>query len=193
MTPGQNDAACRRPRRYTSSNMRTATGLGMGLLAMLLSTGGPARADAPSGSAPSLPSSRLVTMHARGTFEVQITPMPVDGYTDAATLGRMTIDKQFSGDLAGTGKGQMLTGMGQVKGSAAYSAIERFTGTVAGKQGTFVMQHTGVVTRGAQSLLIAIVPDSGTGELAGIGGTLAITITGKQHAYDLEYTLPASP
>ncbi len=132
-------------------------------------------------------------MHARGTFEVQLTPMPADGYTDAATLGRMTIDKQFTGDLVGTGQGQMLTGMGQVKGSAAYSAIERFTGTVAGRRGSFVMQHTGVVARGAQSLVITVVPDSGTDELAGIAGILVITVTGKQHGYDLEYTLPGGP
>ena len=135
----------------------------------------------------------LATMHARGTFEVQITPLPVDAYTDAATLGRMTIDKQFSGDIVGTGKGQMLTGMGTVKGSAAYSAIEKFTGTVAGRKGSFVMQHTGIMTRGAQSLVITIVPDSGTDELAGITGTLMIIIEGKQHSYDLEYTLPAAP
>jgi Protein of unknown function (DUF3224) len=132
-------------------------------------------------------------MNARGTFEVQIAPMPVDAYTDAATLGRMTIDKQFSGDMVGTGKGQMLTGMGNAKGSAAYSAIERFTGTVAGKRGSFVMQHTGVMTRGAQSLLITIVPDSGSDELAGITGTLKIIIEGKQHSYEFEYALPAAP
>ena len=128
-------------------------------------------------------------MHARGTFEVRITPLPVDDYTDATSLGRMTIDKQFSGDMTGIGKGQMLTGMSGVKGSAAYSAIERFIGTVAGKHGTFVMQHTGIMTRGAQSLLITIVPDSGTEELTGISGTLAIIIEGKQHSYDLEYTI----
>ncbi len=138
-------------------------------------------------------SMELATMHARGTFEVQISPLPVDAYTDAATLGRMTIDKQFSGDIVGTGKGQMLTGMGTVKGSAAYSAIEKFTGTVAGKKGSFVMQHTGIVTRGVQSLVITIVPDSGTDELTGISGTLMIIIEGKQHSYDLEYTLPAAP
>ncbi len=132
-------------------------------------------------------------VHARGTFEVQITPLPGDAYTDAATLGRMTIDKQFSGDLVGTGKGQMLTGMGSVKGSAAYSAIERVTGTLAGKSGSFVLQHTGVMTRGAQSLVITIVPDSGTDELTGISGTLAIIIDGKKHSYDLEYTLPPAP
>ena len=130
-------------------------------------------------------------MHARGTFEVKITPLPVDDYTDATSLGRMTIDKQFSGDMIGTGKGQMLTGMGGVKGSAAYSAIERFSGTVAGKHGTFVMQHTGIMTRGAQSLVITIVPDSGTDELTGISGTIAIIIEGKQHSYDLEYTIAA--
>jgi hypothetical protein len=132
-------------------------------------------------------------VHARGTFEVQIAPLPVDAYTDAATLGRMTIDKQFSGDLVGTGKGQMLTGMGSVKGSAAYSAIERVTGTLAGKRGSFVLQHTGVMTRGAQSLVITIVPDSGTDEFTGISGTLAIIIDGKKHSYDLEYTLPPAP
>lgn len=132
-------------------------------------------------------------MHARGTFEVQIAPMPVDAYTDAATLGRMTIDKQFRGDMVGTGKGQMLTGMGSAKGSAAYSAIERFTGKVAGKRGSFVMQHTGVMTRGEQSLLITIVPDSGTDELAGITGTLKIIVDGKQHSYEFEYALPVAP
>lgn len=130
-------------------------------------------------------------MEARGTFEVQVTPMPADEYADGATLGRMTLDKQFSGDLVGTGKGQMLTGMGTVKGSAAYSAIDRITGTVHGKAGSFVIQHTGIMTRGAPSLVITIVPDSGTGELAGIEGTLEIIVEGKRHSYVLRYTLPA--
>jgi Protein of unknown function (DUF3224) len=138
-------------------------------------------------------SARAAVMVAKGTFEVQIAPMPVDAYTDAATLGRMTIDKQFSGDVVGIGKGQMLTGMGSAKGSAAYSAIERFTGTVAGKRGSFVMQHTGIMTRGEQSLVITIVPDSGTDDLLGITGTIKIIIEGKQHSYELEYTLPATP
>lgn len=133
-----------------------------------------------------------VSMHARGTFEVQIAPLPADAYADATTLGRMTIDKQFSGDLTGTGKGQMLTGMGTAKGSAAYSAIERVTGTLAGRSGSFLLQHTGIMHDGAQQLTITIVPSSGTGELAGISGTLAIIIEGKVHRYDLEYTLPSS-
>lgn len=131
-------------------------------------------------------------MHARGTFDVKITPVPADDYADAATLGRMTIDKQFSGDITGTSKGQMLTGMGSVKGSAAYSAIEKVTGTVNGRTGTFMLQHTGIMHDGAQELTITIVPASGTGELTGIAGTFALTIEGKVHRYDLAYTLPES-
>ena len=129
---------------------------------------------------------------ARGTFEVKITPMPVDDYTDATTLGRMTIDKQFSGDLVATSKGQMITGMGGVKGSAAYSAIERVSGELAGHRGTFVLQHTGIMSRGAQSLVITVVPDSGTDALTGLTGTMQIIIEGKQHSYVFEYTLLTS-
>lgn len=150
----------------------------------------PGTSGAPTPIATSSSSTRTIPMHARGTFEVQITPLPADAYTDAATLGRMTIDKQFSGDLVATGKGQMLTGMSAVKGSAAYSAIERVTGTLAGRHGTFLLQHTGIMTRGAQSLVITVVPDSGTDGLTGISGALAIIIEGKLHSYDLEYTLP---
>ena len=129
---------------------------------------------------------------AHGTFEVQIAPQPTDAYTDATTLGRMTIDKQFAGDLVGTGKGQMLTGMGTVKGSAAYSAIERVTGTLGGRRGSFVLQHTGIMTGAGQSLTITIVPDSGTEELAGISGTLRIIIEGKVHKYEMDSTIPAT-
>ena len=132
-------------------------------------------------------------MHALGTFEVQITPLPADEYADAATVGRMLIDKQFSGDITGTGKGQMLTGMGVVKGSAAYSAIERVSGAVSGRSGTFLLQHTGIMHDGAQSLTITIVPDSGTDALAGIAGTFVLTIEDKVHRYDLSYTLPTAP
>ncbi len=128
-------------------------------------------------------------MQARGTFDVKITPMPVDDYTDAATLGRMTIDKQFSGDLSATSKGQMITGMGTVKGSAAYSAIEKVTGSLGSHSGSFVLQHTGIMSRGSQSLLITVVPDSGTEALAGLTGTMQIIIEDKQHSYVFDYTL----
>jgi hypothetical protein len=131
-----------------------------------------------------------MTLHARGTFAVQLAPQPADAYADAGTMGRMTIDKQFSGDLTGTSKGQMLTGMGSVKGSAGYVAIERVTGTIGALVGSFLLQHTGTMARGAQTLAITIVPDSGTDGFTGIAGTFHLTIDGTQHRYDLEYTLP---
>jgi hypothetical protein len=131
-----------------------------------------------------------MTQHARGTFDVQLAPMPADAYADATGMGRMTIDKQFRGDLTGTSKGQMLTGMGTVKGSAGYVAIERVTGTIGSRSGTFILQHSGSMARGAQTLAITIVPDSGTEGFAGIAGTFLLTIEGKEHRYDLQYTLP---
>ena len=134
-----------------------------------------------------------MTEYARGPFDVQLAPQPADAHADAVTLGRMTIDKQFSGDLIASSKGQMLTGMSAVKGSAGYVAIEQVAGTLAGRAGSFILQHTGVMNRGAQALVINVIPDSGTGELAGISGTMQIEIVGKAHSYVLEYTLPAVP
>jgi hypothetical protein len=133
-----------------------------------------------------------VTEFARGPFEVQLVPQTADAHADGAVLGRMTIDKQFSGDLVASSVGQMLTGMGSVKGSAAYVAIERVTGTLAGRSGSFILQHTGVMNRGTQSLTIHVVPDSGTDELTGLSGSMKIEIEGKAHAYVFEYTLPAA-
>jgi hypothetical protein len=159
-------------------------------------TGGAPYIDArslPAANSPVLNESRMTTMHARGTFEVQLAPQPIDAYTDGATMGRMTIDKQFSGDMIATSKGQMLTGMGNIKGSAAYVAIERVTGTVNGKRGSFVLHHTGVMANGAQSLAIVIAPDSGTDDLTGIAGSMTLVIEGKMHSYDLAYALPAAP
>ena len=107
--------------------------------------------------------------HASGTFEVKLVPQTDDKNGDAA-LGRMTIDKQFHGDLEGTSKGQMLTGMTDVKGSAGYVAIEKVSGTLKGRTGTFILQHTGLMNRGVPQLTVTVVPDSGTGQLAGIAG-----------------------
>lgn len=134
-----------------------------------------------------------MTARASGTFEVKLSPQPADDHADGATLGRMTIDKQFRGDLEATSKGQMLTGMSSVKGSAGYVAIERVSGTLAGRRGTFILQHTGTMARGAPSLTVTVVPDSGTDELTGLSGTMSIDITGGQHSYTFEYTLPAAP
>ena len=127
----------------------------------------------------------VVTTRATGPFDVKLTPQATD-----EMLGRMSIDKQFHGDLEGTSKGEMLTAGTAVKGSAGYVAIERVTGTLNGRSGTFVLQHSGTMTRGEPQLIITVVPDSGTGQLAGLAGSMEITIApdGK-HSYDFKYTL----
>lgn len=128
-------------------------------------------------------------MHATGPFEVTITPQPADDYADGNSLARLTIDKQFHGDLEATSKGQMLSAMGSVKGSAGYVAIERVTGTLGGRRGSFVLQHDGSMNRGAPTLVITVVADSGTDELGGLAGTMVIDITNGKHTYAFEYTL----
>ncbi len=121
-------------------------------------------------------------MHATGTFDVELTPEPSEG---GGTPGRMTMAKQLHGDLEGTSQGQMLTAMTAVDGSAAY---------VDGKSGTFALQHSGTMTRGAAQLSVRMVPDSGTGELVGIAGEMTIEIAAEgTHSYALEYTLPEGP
>jgi hypothetical protein len=136
------------------------------------------------------PAKEQAMIKATGTFEVKLTPQPV-----AEGLGRMTIDKTFQGDLEGSSVGEMLSAMGGVKGSAGYVAIEKVTGKLGGKSGTFVLQHSGSMDRGAPSLTVTVVPDSGTGELVGLSGKLGIRIEGGQHFYDFEYSLdrPAPP
>jgi len=126
---------------------------------------------------------------ASGPFDVSLKPLPMDNEPGSEMLGRMSIDKQYTGDLEGTSKGQMLTGGTAIKTSAGYVAIELVTGTLKGRKGSFILQHTGVMNRGAPSLVITVVPDSGTGQLEGIRGTMAIKIDGGKHSYELNYTL----
>jgi hypothetical protein len=128
--------------------------------------------------------------HAKGTFEVTLAPLSLHDPGAGSQLGRLSLDKQFQGDLTGTGKGEMLSALTDVKNSAGYVAIERVTGILHGKSGSFVLQHSGTMTRGAQQLVITVVPDSGTGALAGIAGTMVITITDGKHFYEFSYTLP---
>ncbi len=133
----------------------------------------------------------LVTSHAAGPFDVKV--IPAEEKFDDPLLARMTIDKQYHGELEGTGKGQMLTAGSAAKGSGAYVAIEKVTGTLQGHTGTFVLQHSGTMTQGTPQLNITVVPDSGTGQLAGIAGKMNIKIAeGGKHFYDFEYTLPAA-
>jgi hypothetical protein len=131
-----------------------------------------------------------VTARAAGTFDVKLNPHAPDDKVEGSTLARMSLEKQLHGDLEATSKGEMLTAVTDTKGSAGYVAIERVTGTLHGRRGSFVLQHTGIMTRGAPQLTITVVPDSGTGQLAGLAGTMTITIADGKHSYIMEYTLP---
>jgi hypothetical protein len=132
---------------------------------------------------------KLVTHHAAGPFEVKLIPQTTSDQ-DNASLARMSIDKQFHGELEGTSKGEMLSAMTTVKGSAGYVAMEKVTGTLNGRRGTFTLQHSATMNRGTPQLSITVVPDSGTGELEGISGKMDIQITrdGK-HSYLFDYAL----
>jgi hypothetical protein len=133
-----------------------------------------------------------MTVHAKGTFEVELHPQGPQDKATGATLARMSIDKQFHGDLEAVGKGEMLSAMTDVMGSAGYVAIERVTGTLHGRAGAFVLQHTGTMTRGAPQLVVSVVPDSATGQLAGLTGTMTIDIVDGGHFYDFTYALAES-
>lgn len=135
----------------------------------------------------------LRTAHvAHGSFTVQMKPQQAepDFGEGNAKLARMSLDKVFEGDLAALGHGEMLTAMTQTRGSAGYVALERVTGSLQGRKGSFVLQHSGLMDQGAQSLVITVVPDSGAGDLIGLSGSLKIRIEGGKHFYDFDYSLP---
>lgn len=132
-----------------------------------------------------------MTSHATGSFEVKVTPQAPGA--DDAGLGRLSLDKQFHGGLEGTSKGIMLAAQSAVQGSGGYVAMERVTGTLKGRSGSFVLQHSGTMTRGVPQMTVRVVPDSGTGQLAGLAGNMIIKIAGGKHSYEFEYTLPEMP
>ena len=134
--------------------------------------------------------STQATQHAAGTFDVTLSPQPASSPTPGAALGRMLLDKHYHGDLDATAQGQMLSAGTATKGSAGYVAIEHVVGRLQGKSGSFVLQHHGLMNRGAPQLSIVVVPDSGTGELLGLAGTMDIRITEGKHFYIFDYTLP---
>lgn len=129
---------------------------------------------------------------AKGEFTVALEPLALEGVDAGDKRGRMSIDKQITGDLVATTRGQMLTAMTEVQGSAVYVAVERVTGTLDGRTGSFVLHHRGVMDRGAQSLSVAVVPDSGTGELVGISGDFRIIFEGGKHLYEFAWSLPGA-
>ena len=130
---------------------------------------------------------------ASGTFEVKVTPQQAEVNVGDPTVGRLALEKQFHGDLVATSKGQMLAVGTDVKGSAGYVAMERVRGTLDGRDGTFALQHSGTMTRGAPQLTVTVVPDSGTGQLAGLAGKMDIKIVDGKHLFEFEYTLPETP
>ncbi len=171
-----------------SNRLRVAAGVVVGLC-LSLGPGPWASAQAPVSGSGAMQKEVDVTARVRGTFDVKLAPQAADD----ATLGRMSLDKQYHGDLEATAKGTMLTAMTEVQGSAGYVAIEKVSGTLQGRTGTFMLQHSGTMARGTPQLSITVVPDSGTGQLAGLAGKMGIEITDGKHFYDFEYTLAASP
>lgn len=130
-------------------------------------------------------------MKASGEFEVNLEPL--DAYHqggDGVNFGRLALDKTYQGDLAATSKGEMLSAMTSVKGSAAYVALEQVIGDLLGKTGSFALQHFGVMSHGQNRLVLEVVPDSATEELSGLSGTMSIEIENGKHFYELEYELP---
>ena len=132
-----------------------------------------------------------MTESARGEFVVSLKPLDFEGADPKFKLGRMSIDKAISGDLTARTVGQMLSAMTSTNGSAGYVAIVRVEGVLNGKRGAFVLQHTGTMNRGAPSLVVTVVPDSGTGELVGLEGEFKINIEEGKHSYEFTYRLPA--
>ena len=129
-----------------------------------------------------------MTVVARGTFDVKVLPQP-SGDAAGGAFARFFLDKKFHGDLDAVSQGEMLAAGGPDKGEGGYVALERVTGTLHGKRGSFVLQHRGTMSGGDYHMDITVVPGSGTEELTGLAGTLTITIDGKLHRYELATTL----
>jgi len=129
---------------------------------------------------------------ATGTFDVKVIPQAADD-SAGGPFSRLFLDKQFHGDLEATSKGQMLGAGTAVEGSAGYVALELVSGTLNGRRGTFILQHTGSMSKGVPAMTVAVVPDSGTDQLTGLAGRMTIIIAGGKHSYEFEYRLGGSP
>jgi Protein of unknown function (DUF3224) len=128
--------------------------------------------------------------HAKGSLEVKMTPKAWSETSEEHGLGRFLLDKQYHGDLEATGNGQMLSaGSGAPGSSGAYVAIEKITGSLDGRKGSFIVYHVGIMNRGVPELKLAVVPESADGELQGLGGSVTIAIADGKHSYDFAYTL----
>ena len=130
-------------------------------------------------------------MRARGHFDVTLVPQAQAEGVGDPSIGRMSIAKRFHGELDATSLGEMLVYRSEIKGSAGYVAMERVTGTLAGRHGHFTLQHSGSMARGVPGLMLTVVADSATEELMGLTGAMTIEIIDGQHDYQLDYQLPA--
>jgi hypothetical protein len=173
-------------------NFRRRTASAAGVVVVFVFMAFSLAAQSQSNSSTPSPSQKetLMTAYAAGSFDVKITPLDPAFKTEDNSLGRMSIDKQYHGDLDATGKGEMLTGGTAVKGSGVYVAVERVSGTLNGRAGTFLLQYSDVMTQGTPHLSITVVADSGTGQLTGLTGTMNVIITDGKHSYDFSYSLP---
>lgn len=177
--------------------MIAAAMIGVALSTAAVSTPVPSVTSTPTSaqtasSAPAAASTPMTnTTTISGTFDVKMTPQ--GSAIEAAQIARFSLDKTYHGELEGTAAGEMLAVMTGEKGSAGYVAVERVTGTLAGRKGTFALQHSATMNRGTPNLTIVVVPDSGTDGLTGISGTMGIRIEpGGKHFYDFTYALPAA-
>ena len=173
-------AWCRLPASSIADRLRRSQSWRMLFLSLTLLVLG----ASPSGERAKLQEFPVVE-HAAGAFTVEMKPE-----TGAdAPVGRFSLLKRYSGDLQADSTGQMLAVGTEVKGSAGYVAMERVTGTLKGRSGSFALQHLGVMDRGGATLSVRVVPDSGTGDLKGLSGEMTITLTEGRHDYSLTYTL----
>ena len=129
---------------------------------------------------------------ASGSFDIALVPQSLSPTAADASLGRNALDKQFHGELEARSQGEMLSAMGEVQGSGVYVAIERVDGNLNGRRGSFALVHLGTMTRGASTLRVSVVPDSGTGELTGLHGTMSIKIEEGKHTYLFDYAIEAA-
>ncbi len=169
-----------------TSKRKTARGAMWAAAAVALSS---VQAQAPL-APPATQERKPMRMHASGSFDVQMTPQGTNQQAEGSTLGRLSVAKQFHGELEASSEGQMLTAVSSVQGSAGYVAIERVTGSLNGRRGSFVLQHSGTMSARGVEQHVTIVPDSGTGQLVGLAGSMTIQLVDATHGYQLEYTLP---
>ena len=169
--------------------MKTRTALTGVLVACLMEA--TVGAQTLNGAPQTITKGKGMTSQASGTFQVTVKPMAEDEKVPGVTVGRMSIDKQWKGDLEGTSKGEMMTAGTPVKGSAGYVAVEMVTASLKGRSGSFtLLHHATMKSEGEFKMNIVVVPDSGTGQLVGLAGTLTIIIEGGKHSYRFDYTLP---